>query len=30
MALGTGVLSAAVSYYLFAGLLDVPLPRGPW
>ena len=30
MALGTGVLSAALSYYLFAGLLDVPLPRGPW
>jgi putative tricarboxylic transport membrane protein len=26
----TGVLSAAVSYYLFAVLLDVPLPRGPW
>lgn len=29
-ALGIAVLSAAVSYYLFAGLLDVPLPRGPW
>ena len=26
----TGVLSAAVSHYLFAVLLDVPLPRGPW
>ena len=25
-----GVLSAAVSHYLFAVLLDVPLPRGPW
>ena len=29
-ALITGVLSAAVSYYAFAVLLDVPLPRGPW
>jgi putative tricarboxylic transport membrane protein len=29
-ALLTGALSAAVSYYLFAVLLDVPLPRGPW
>jgi hypothetical protein len=29
-AVGTAVLSAAVSYYLFASLLDVPLPRGPW
>ena len=29
-ALLTGVLSAAGSYGLFAGLLDVPLPRGPW
>jgi putative tricarboxylic transport membrane protein len=25
----TGVLSALVSHYLFAVLLDVPLPRGP-
>jgi len=25
-----GVLSAAGSYALFARLLDVPLPRGPW
>jgi len=25
-----GVLSAAGSYGLFATLLDVPLPRGPW
>ena len=25
-----GVLGAAGSHYLFAGLLDVPLPRGPW
>jgi putative tricarboxylic transport membrane protein len=25
-----GVASALVSYFLFAGLLDVPLPRGPW
>lgn len=29
-ALLTGALSAAASYYLFAGLLGVPLPRGPW
>ena len=29
-ALLMGVLSAAGSYGLFAGLLDVPLPRGPW
>jgi putative tricarboxylic transport membrane protein len=29
-ALLTGVLSAAGSYGLFAVLLDVPLPRGPW
>lgn len=29
-ALVTGVLSAAGSYGLFASLLDVPLPRGPW
>jgi hypothetical protein len=29
-ALITGVLSAAASYVLFAVLLDVPLPRGPW
>ena len=29
-ALLAGVLSAASSYGLFAGLLDVPLPRGPW
>jgi hypothetical protein len=29
-ALVTGALSAAFSYYLFAVLLDVPLPRGPW
>jgi putative tricarboxylic transport membrane protein len=26
----TGLLSAAVSFYLFGVLLDVPLPRGPW
>ena len=26
----TGVLSSAASYGLFAVLLDVPLPRGPW
>jgi putative tricarboxylic transport membrane protein len=26
----TAVVSAAVSYYLFAVLLGVPLPRGPW
>ena len=29
-ALLTGLLSAAGSYYLFAILLGVPLPRGPW
>jgi hypothetical protein len=29
-ALAIGVLSAAASHYLFAVLLDVPLPRGPW
>jgi putative tricarboxylic transport membrane protein len=29
-ALLTGVLSSAGSYGLFAILLDVPLPRGPW
>jgi len=29
-ALLTGVLSAAGSYGLFAVLLDVPLPCGPW
>jgi putative tricarboxylic transport membrane protein len=29
-ALLTGALSAAGSYGLFAVLLDVPLPRGPW
>ncbi len=29
-ALLAGVLSAAVSYGLFASLLDVPLPRGVW
>lgn len=29
-ALVTGALSAVASYYLFAVLLDVPLPRGPW
>ena len=26
----TGVLTAGVSFYVFGGLLDVPLPRGPW
>ncbi len=25
-----GALTAAVSYYVFGVLLDVPLPRGPW
>jgi hypothetical protein len=30
MALVTAVAAAAVSHYLFAVLLDVPLPRGPW
>lgn len=29
-ALIIGVLSAGLSYYVFAVLLDVPLPRGPW
>jgi len=29
-ALLTGVLSSAGSYGLFAVLLDVPLPHGPW
>ena len=29
-ALLTGVLSSAGSYGIFAVLLDVPLPRGPW
>jgi hypothetical protein len=29
-AIATGVLSAIGSHYLFAVLLDVPLPRGPW
>ena len=29
-ALALGVVSAAASHYLFAVLLDVPLPRGPW
>ena len=29
-ALAIAVASAAGSYYLFAVLLDVPLPRGPW
>jgi putative tricarboxylic transport membrane protein len=29
-ALTTAALSAGGSYYLFAVLLDVPLPRGPW
>ena len=29
-ALLTGVLGSAVSYYLFAVLLGVPLPRWPW
>jgi hypothetical protein len=26
----TGALTAAVSFYVFGVLLDVPLPRGPW
>ena len=26
----TGVVTAAVSFYVFAVLLDVPLPRGAW
>jgi hypothetical protein len=29
-AIALGVASAAVSHYLFAVLLEVPLPRGPW
>jgi putative tricarboxylic transport membrane protein len=29
-ALAIGIASAAFSHYLFAVLLDVPLPRGPW
>jgi putative tricarboxylic transport membrane protein len=29
-ALATAILSAALSHYLFAVLLDVPLPSGPW
>jgi putative tricarboxylic transport membrane protein len=29
-ALVIGALSSAGSYALFAGILDVPLPRGPW
>jgi hypothetical protein len=29
-ALAIGVASAAITHYLFAVLLDVPLPRGPW
>ncbi len=29
-ALLTGALSSAGSYVLFAVLLDVPLPHGPW
>ena len=29
-AVAIGVASALVSHYLFAVLLDVPLPRGPW
>ena len=29
-ALLAGVLSSAISYALFAVLLDVPLPRGLW
>jgi hypothetical protein len=29
-ALLTGALGSAGSYYLFAALLGVPLPRGPW
>ncbi len=29
-ALVAALLSAAGSYGVFAGLLDVPLPRGPW
>lgn len=30
VAVGTGLVSAAGSYYLFAVLLDVPLPRSAW
>jgi hypothetical protein len=30
LAVAVGVVSAAGSYYVFAFLLDVPLPRGPW
>jgi hypothetical protein len=30
VALLTGALGSAGSYYLFGVLLDVPLPRGPW
>jgi putative tricarboxylic transport membrane protein len=26
----TGIVTAAVSFYVFGVLLDVPLPRGPW
>jgi hypothetical protein len=26
----TGAVTAAVSFYVFGVLLDVPLPRGPW
>ena len=29
-AIAIGVAAAAASQYLFAVLLDVPLPRGPW
>ena len=29
-AIAIGVAAAAASHYLFAVLLDVPLPRGPW
>jgi hypothetical protein len=29
-ALLTGAATAVCSYYVFAVLLDVPLPRGPW
>jgi hypothetical protein len=29
-AIATGVVSALASHFLFAMLLDVPLPRGPW
>jgi hypothetical protein len=30
VAIPIGVVSALGSYYVFAALLDVPLPRGPW